>query len=639
MTDPHEYNADANGGTADTAAGTPAGNAANGFEGGTWALERARLAREAVRRAALTQWDRVLLRLDQLGLDENALLLTFAVAVGLVAAGGVVLFYRAIDAAHFVLFDWPASLLPNVPVSFSRPILTAIAFACAAAIWRRVGRGSDGMTIPDVQLAVVRRGGRIPSRPALARTAASAITIGGGGSAGSEGPVAVIGAAAGSLFGRLFRFSADRTRVLVGSGAAAGIAAAFNAPLAGAFFALEEVLGSFRTATFAPVVVASVVGAIVSRSVFGNHPAFPIPPEYGVTTVLEVMLFFPLLGIACGIASAFFVRMHFGIGAKIGEIVGESRRRALMLPWIAGALVGSAVLLSNGLLVGAGHIAIPIAAFGRMAWWVLLLLAVGKVLVTSLTLRGGGSGGLFTPSLFVGATLGGAIGVALRVILPALSITPESYALVAMGAVVAATTGAPITAILLIFEMTGDYAIVPPLMVAVVISTVVARRLEHDNLYSGWLRRRGEDLRHGEDRDVLSELTVAEAFERDAIVVRENEPVHLLLAHLGNRDQSVFPVVDDDAQLIGVLTMHELGAVARAEHALDNVVIAADVAQPSEVVAPSDSLLEAVRRMGVRGVGSLPVVDPATQRVLGVVHRAGMLALYERSVEMERAAT
>lgn len=596
---------------------------------------RTRLAVRSLSLFVSLLWSQFLQRFRQLGVDENTILLTFAAAVGLAAAGGVVVFYRAIDAFHFVLFEWPESLMPNVPVAFSRPFLTAIAFVFAATVWRRLGKGSEGMTVPDVQLAVVRRAGVIPAQPAIARTAASAITIGGGGSAGSEGPVAVLGAAAGSFVGRLFRFSPDRTRVLVGSGAAAGIAAAFNAPLAGAFFALEEVLGSFRATTFAPIVVASVVGAIVARAVFGNHPAFPIPPEFGFTTAAEVILLFPVLGIVCGAMSAAFVRVHFGLGEMVTRFIGDSSARNRALPWVAGAVVGGVVLLSNGLLVSTGHVAIPLAAFGRMAWWLLMLLAIGKIVVTSITMRGGGSGGLFTPSLFVGATTGGAIGVAVKALFPALPIAPEAYALVGMGAVVAATTGAPITAILLVFEMTGDYGIVPPLMVAVVISSVVARRIERDDLYSGWLRRRGEHLRHGADRDLLSELTVADAYERDAIYVREKDGVRELLAHLGNRDQSIFPVVDAEHRLVGVLTMNELGVVARNEHKLGTAVVAADVAQQSEVVAPTDSLLQAVRRMAVRGIGTLPVVDPLTDRLLGVVHRAGILSVYERAVELD----
>lgn len=601
--------------------------------GSRWARGQAIAAGRTMSRLANTVWDRLLNRLDALGLDENALLLGFAVATGLAAAGGVILFYLAIDAFHFVLFDWPARALAGVPITLTRPVLTAIAFAAAAALWQRLGAGSDGMTIPDVQLAVVRRGGQIPAKPAIGRTLASALTIGGGGSAGGEGPIAVIGGAAGSLFGRLFRFAADRTRVLVGAGAAAGIAAAFNAPLAGAFFALEEILGTFRAATFAPIVVASVVGSVVAHAVFGNHPAFPIPKEFGVTSAAEVLLLFPLLGVVCGFASAMFVRLHFGMRDWLRGWTSDRTRRRALLPWLAGAVVGSMVLLSNGLLIGSGHISIPLDAFGRMAWWALLLLAVGKMLATSLTLQGGGSGGLFTPSLFVGATLGGAFGVAVAALLPAVAIAPEPYALVAMGAVVAATTGAPITAILLVFEMTNDYAIVPPLMVAVVISAVVARRIEPDNLYSGWLRRRGEHLRHGSDRDVLSELTVADAYESDAVLVREQQPVHDLLAHLGHREQSVYPVVDGEQHLLGVLTMTDIGTAARANQARDGIALAGTLAKPTEVVALEDTLLEAVRRMGVRGVGTLPVVDPASARVVGVVHRAGILARYERAVE------
>ena len=578
----------------------------------------------------------MLLRLDRLGLDENALLLTFAVAVGLAAASGVVAFYRAIDLFHEALFAWPEHVLSRLPADLARPIVTAVAIAGAAWIWRRIGKGNDGLTVPDVQLAVVRHGGKIPFRLALGRTLASAITIGGGGSAGSEGPVAVLGSASGSLFGRLFRFSPDRTRVLVGAGVAAGISAAFNAPLAGAFFALEEILGSFRATTFPPIVVASVVGAVVARAVFGNHPAFPIPEAYGYAALSEVVLLFPLLGVLCGVVAALFVRTHFGIAVLIKRLRVAHPVAAPAIPWVAGALVGAIALASSGLIVGNGHIAIPLATFGRIAWWALLLLALGKIVVTGLTLQGGGSGGLFTPSLFVGAAIGGAFGVALRDLLPSIAIAPEAYALVGMGAVVAATTGAPITAILLVFEMTGDYAIVPALMVAVGVCHVVARRLEKDNLYSGWLRRRGENLTRGADRDLLADLTVADAYERDALVVGEGDPVHETLRHLGNRDQGIFPVVDDMGMLLGVLTTADLGSVARADRALDDVLVAADIAQPTDSVGPEDSLLDTVRRMGVRGLGALPVVDPETRKLMGVVHRAGILSVYERRLAAGR---
>jgi chloride channel protein, CIC family len=583
-------------------------------------------------RTANARWERWLERFERRAPSENAILLSFAVAVGIAAALGVVAFYKAIDLAYRVFFALPAELLPNTRILAYRPVVTAAAVAAAWALWRRVGRGDDGLTVPDVQLAVVRRGGAIPAGRALARTAASAITVGGGGSAGNEGPVAVLGAAAGSLLGRAFRFSAERTTVLVGAGTAAAIAAAFNAPLAGAFFALEEILGSFRVRMFSPVVIASVVGAVVSRAMFGNHPAFPIPREYGYTLVREVAVFFPLLGVVCGGMAALFARLHFAAGDAARALRARPGVPPVAVPLAAGALVGAAVFASGGLLVGEGHLAIPLAAFGRMAWWALLLLAVGKIAVTAVTLQGGGSGGLFTPSLFVGAATGGAFGVALRALFPALPISPEAYALVGMGAVVAAATGAPITGILLVFEMTNDYAIVLPLMIAVVITQLVARALSPDNLYTGWLRRRGEHLEHGADRDALSGLRVADALDADAVVAREATPVAALLDHIGHRHQTVFPVIDEDGVYLGVITTTDLGTVARSDHALDAVLLAADVAQPTETLAPGDSLLEAVRRMGVRGEGSLPVVDRATGRLAGVVSRSHILGLYERAV-------
>ena len=372
-----------------------------------------------------------------------------------------------------------------------------------------VGRGHDGMNVPDVQLAVVRRRGIIPPRPALARTAASAITIGAGGSAGSEGPVVVFGTAIGSSCGRTFGFSSDRMRVLVGAGAGAAISAAFNAPIAGAFFALEEILGCLAVTAFPPVVVASVMAAVVSRAVFGNHPAFPIPVEYSYGLAREVFLFFPLLGVITGVVAALFVRVFFGVEA----LVKRMTRLRWLVPWVGGALVGVLVVMSRGLLVGYGHLAVHLEVFGRMPWYSLALLALGSIVATSITLNTGGSGGLFTPSLYVGAATGGAFGVALAQLLPNASIRPEAYAIVGMGALVAASTSAPITGILLVFEMTNDYALVLPLMLATVISYLVARRIEPDSLYSGWLRRRGEHIEHGTDETALASLRVRDAYD------------------------------------------------------------------------------------------------------------------------------
>jgi len=573
------------------------------------------------------RWHGIVDWFNSLELSENAILIAFSLAIGVLSALGVAAFYKSIDLAFWLFYKLPGTLIPRLALFAYRPVLTAAGLAVAWWLMRYIGRGHDGMNVPDVQLAVVRRGGDIPIRPALARTAASAITIGSGGSAGSEGPVVVFGSAIGSLFGRTFGFSADRMRVLVGAGAGAAISAAFNAPIAGAFFALEEILGSLAVTAFPPVVVASVIAAVVSRAVFGNHPAFPIPVEYSYGMAREVFLFFPLLGVVTGAVAALFVRVFFGVE----ELVKRLGIPRWLMPWLGGALVGVLVVASRGLLVGYGHLAVHLEVFGRMPWYLLALLALGSIVATSLTLNTGGSGGLFTPSLYVGAATGGAFGVALAQLLPNASIRPEAYAIVGMGALVAASTHAPITGILLVFEMTNDYALVLPLMLATVISFLVARRLEPDSLYSGWLRRRGERIEHGTDESALASLRVRDAFNQRARLVDEHEEIGSLLDHLGRDDQLVFPVVGAEGGLIGVIDLADLGRVAKDYGNLASIVLAIDLAHPTETVTPNESLLDATRRMGVRGVTALPVLDRANGRVIGTLSRHHVLAAYERA--------
>jgi CIC family chloride channel protein len=428
-------------------------------------------------------------------LSENAILLSFAVAIGVLTALGVVAFYASIDLAYDLFFKWPLNVLPRLGLLAYRPLLTGAGIALAWWCMRRFGRGHDGMNVPDVQLAVVRRGGDVAARPALARTLASALTIGSGGSAGSEGPTVVLGAAIGSGLARAFRFSPERKVTFVACACAAAISAAFNAPLAGAFFALEEILGSLSVASFSPVVVASVIAAVVVRAAYGNHPAFPIPTEYGYNSIGEVALAYPLLGVVTGLVSVAFVRTYFFADALAHRV--RSRVHSAVVPWAAGALAGALVWASGGMLVGYGHLALHVEMFGQLAWYALAALAAGKIVATALTLNGGGSGGVFTPSLYIGAATGASFGVLLAHLFPAVGIRPEPYALVGMGALIAGAINAPITGILLVFEMTNDFAIVVPLMLTVVIAQLVARRLEPDSLYSGWLRRRGEVLTPG----------------------------------------------------------------------------------------------------------------------------------------------
>lgn len=369
-------------------------------------------------------------RFHRLAPTDEAALLVLSVPVGALTALGVLAFYRGISAAHAIFLVAPATLLPPLGLLALRPIVLAAAFAAASAVMRHLGHDHDGMNVPDIIRAVASRGGRIPVRPALARTIASAITIGGGGSAGSEGPLVVGGAGIGSWVARVFRTDSSVTRVLAGCGTAAAISAAFNAPLAGAFFALEEVLGAFSGASFSPVVVASVVSAVVARGLFGSAPAFPVPATLGAPDFLQVWVLLPVLGVVSALVSALYVRTYFAAenAARSPRVPRGAR------PLIGGVIVGLLLFASQGALAGDIHLAAPLDLFGALPWWTLFALAVGKVLATSVTLNFGGSGGVFTPSLFIGAATGGAFGSLCAQLVPGHTIDPALYAVAGMGA-------------------------------------------------------------------------------------------------------------------------------------------------------------------------------------------------------------
>lgn len=421
------------------------------------------------------------------GPRADALFLGLAGIVGVLGSVGVELFFSAIDLANDALVNWPMRLGGRGTVWVIVPLFTGASLALAAWIMRRFGNGHDGLNVPDVADAVARHGGRLPARQSLAKSLASAVTIGGGGSAGSEGPVAVLGAALGSIFARPLRLRPDRVRTLVGAGSAAGISATFGAPLAGAFFALEEILKSATGTAFAPVVVASVVAYASSRALFGGDPPFPTALTFGYTHLREVFVFFPLLGIVVGIVGGLFVRLE--------DAVARARARAatpsLLLPWIGGIAVGLILVWGRGLLTSRGHFTIDFAVLGRETWMALLVLAAFKMIATVLTLNTGGSGGVFAPSLVIGAMVGTAVGQVLQLLSPGLSLSVGAYALAGMGALVAAATGAPITATLLVFEITSDNDVILPLMLSVACAVTARRMLTRKTLYTAWMERTG----------------------------------------------------------------------------------------------------------------------------------------------------
>ncbi|MCO7220796.1 chloride channel protein [Klenkia sp. PcliD-1-E] len=422
-------------------------------------------------------------------------LLVLALLVGLATGAGAVAFRGLITVLTQVFTgtaDYAAT--PGAPhgwLGWGRwfvlltPVVSGLLYG---PLVHRFAREARGHGVPEVMVAVARHGGRIPAKVAAVKALASALTIGGGGSVGREGPIVQIGAALGSTLGTLVRVAEDRQRLLVACGAAGGIAATFNAPLAGVVFAMEIVLRDFAARSFGMVVVSAVTASVVGRSVLGSQ-AFLDLPDFTVPHLLTYALFAGL-GVLAGLVGVGFTRVLYAVEDLCDRVW---RGPEWLRPGAGGLLLGL-LLLAVPQMYGVGYPVLGDAVAGRYAVGFLLLLLVAKAVATSLTIGIGGSGGVFAPSLFVGAALGAAVGQTAAAVAPGITGAPGAFALVGMAAVFAGAARAPITAVLIVFELTGEYSLILPLMAAVVLSTGISHRLSRDSIYTAKLRRRGVDL-------------------------------------------------------------------------------------------------------------------------------------------------
>jgi CIC family chloride channel protein len=444
-----------------------------------------------------------------------------------------------------------------------------------------------GHGVPEVMYAVARRGGRIPPRVAIVKSLASALCIGGGGSVGREGPIVQIGSALGSTLGRVVGAPEDRLRLLVACGAAGGISATFNAPLAGVVFAMEIILRDFAARSFGMVVVSSVTASVVARSVLGDH-AFLDLPAFTVHHLTAYGLF-ALLGVLAGVAGVLFIRVLYGIE----DLCDRVWRGRVWRPPAAGGVLLGLLLLAVPRMYGVGYPVLEDGVVGRYGIGLMLFLLVAKMVATSLTIGIGGSGGVFAPSLFLGAMLGGAFGQSAALLLPGSAGSAGGYALVGMAAVFAGAARAPITAVLIVFELTGEYSLILPLMLAVSLATGIGHVLSHDTIYTAKLRRRGVDLdapapswAHG--RDVQSVLETA------VHPLAATTPLGVAADALRTAPDGELPVVDDQGRPLGVLTRTALAERLTESGPEEPSATAGDLAETRPTVARSSTVAEAL---------------------------------------------
>ncbi|MEP7090935.1 MAG: chloride channel protein [Nocardioidaceae bacterium] len=556
--------------------------------------------------------------------DSGLLLLSLLIGAG--AGVGAVAFRWLITAFTVALSghtDFTAAtsytnpLVPGLGRWFVvlAPVVAGLLYGPLVHVFAREARGHG---VPEVMFAVARRGGRIPPQVAAVKALASALCIGGGGSVGREGPIVQIGAALGSTLGGIVKVPEPRRRVLVACGAAGGIAATFNAPLAGVFFAMELILADFAAQSFGMVVLASVTASVIGRAALGNEPFLSLP-TFTVHHVWEFVLF-AVLGALAGAVGVGFTRVLYAIEDACDW---AWRGPEWLRPAVGGLLLGG-LLLVLPQMYGVGYPVLGNSVAGRYGIGFLLLLLVAKMVATSLTIGIGGSGGVFAPSLFIGAMLGSAFGQGLDQLHPGITGGAGTYALIGMGAVFAGAARAPITALIIMFELTGEYTIILPLMVAIVLATGVSHLLTEDTIYTLKLRRRGVDLTELPATYRMRTTTAGSVMTPVGPTVQADIPVAALAAQLVHAVHGQLPVVDTDGVYLGVVTARTVAEDLASGDKSDRT--ANDVLEWPIPVAADGSLQSAMDALERDAATAVPVCTDDGQRIVGWMTSEHLLA-------------
>lgn len=637
----------------------------------------------------------------------GTLTIVLAGVVGLLGGFGAVLFTEIIDAVTHWTYGGANELVVRSPW-WRLGILVSPAIGLLAVCWltRRFAPEAQGHGVPEVIAAVARNDGVIRPKVAIVKIIASGLTIGTGGSVGREGPIVQIGSALGSTLGQYFRLSARNMKVLVAAGAAAGISATFNAPLAGVIFASEIILGSFAVESLTSIVLASVIADIVQQH-YGEHrfhTAFGQLESFDFAGAWGQLPSYLVLGLVAGLAAVGFTKLVYGaedaahrwlphwptravvLGLVVGvagmaypvwppdlsqELMAKQAAGERPLPAVMGVgygVVDHALHLESEAVAEAAddeaepadlpelgeEIALSFHRFARrlqgeeplskqvllprdrlldeLLWF--LPLALLKPLLTSLTLAGGGSGGIFAPSLYLGATLGASFGLVLNLAFPESSHAAGMYAIVGMGAVVAGTTHGVLSAILIVYEMTGRYEVILPIMAAAGLSSLVARMIDPESIYYKKLSRRGERIARGHDLHNLDHIMVRDVMIRHFPTLKpQDNALEIIRIARENPDIESLPVMHA-GRLLGIIRAEDLHRVLDSDIA-PVLVNAEDIALKTPLsVHPAQNLIEAMRDFGARDVETLPVEvgKGDNRRLVGLLLRADVIRRYRQEM-------
>jgi len=562
--------------------------------------------------------------------DRHATLIVLSFIIGSLASVANIAFRETLHFIHDTILVGGSELLGIAEGGSSRlllPLLPMTGMLLLIPFALKFPDEASGYGFFRFLESVNVKGGKVKLRNIFLKIIGPALTIGSGGSAGVEGPIATVGGTIGSNIGQAFKVSGNRMKLLVAAGSAGAIAATFNAPIAGVMFAMEIILlGNYELTSFAAIVISSGIATVISRAYYGASPAFTVP-SYELVSSYEI-LFYIVLGIIVGFLAVLYIKMFYRIKDYF-----VSLRFSLPFKMLAGAFMVGLIGIFLPQVMADGYSIIEQALDGQIAFHILFLLVFFKMLATSLTLGSGGTGGVFAPAIFIGAMIGGAFGSIVHTAFPEITASSGAYATVGIGSFLAAATHAPLTGIFLLFEMTGNHEVIVPVMFSSIIGTVLAKRLFHDSIDTVELTRKGINIHAGREISLMSNIKVNDVMVRDIVTVKEDVPLSTLVNIMINRERFYIPVVNDSDRMTGILSIQDVSPVIFEDY-VKNIVKAGELSTEDVItLLPEDNLNTAMESFTIKDIDEIPVIDSnENKKVVGMLRHMDVISAYKKAI-------
>lgn len=570
-------------------------------------------------------------------MTEHFFTIMMAIIIGVIGGFGAVIIRFLVESISEFFFSGHGSILERMSATpwYYLLLIPSIGGLLVGIISKYSIADAKGHGVPEVMTAILKRGGVINPLVAVFKAITTSITIGTGGSVGNEGPMVQIGASLGSGIGQFFRVNARRMKILVGCGVAAGIAGAFNVPVAGALFAIEVVLLDFAVGSFTPIIVSSSIATVITHYFVGDFTEFTVQPLM-IVSPLETISFF-ILGALAGLTSFLFIKTLYSFEAVSDKYI---KVNPIIKPALGGLMIGIIGIIFPQIM-GIGNDSINLTINNPMIWYLALILVFVKMIATSLTLSSGGSGGVLSPALFIGAMLGSFYGSIVHYYFPEQTAAPNAYALVAMGGLIAGIVRAPLTAIIIVFELTKQTSAILPLMLVSTISLILSQKLSRESIYTLRLVMKKIKYEKINESNLLKSLIVRDVKSKDFVSISENTTFNDVVKLIIDQNLQCLSVHSvKDKSFMGLISLDAIKGVMFDKELIDNLVIAGDIADRNiDILDINENCMDALQKINSSKYMGLPVLDADSNVQTGFVWLDDINDYHQRESEMIESAS